>query len=79
MKKIILSISFICFLSILFGQTNPSTVQVKTYVKKDGAVVQSHTRTSPNTTIRDNYSTKPNVNPNTGKVGTVTSGRYRRL
>ena len=47
-------------------------VNVRTYTKKTGKVVQAHQRTAPNTTHRDNWSAKGNVNPNTGKPGTKT-------
>jgi hypothetical protein len=43
---------------------------VKGHVKKDGTYVQPHHATNPNHTQRDNWSTKPNVNPYTGKTGT---------
>ena len=43
---------------------------VKGHVKKDGTYVQPHRATNPNKTQRDNWSSKPNVNPNTGKTGT---------
>lgn len=33
--------------------------------------VSPHYRTAPNDTIRDNYSTYPNINPYTGKQGTI--------
>ncbi len=45
-------------------------VQVKPYIKKDGKVVAPHTRSPENKTRADNYSTKGNINPNTGKPGT---------
>jgi hypothetical protein len=44
---------------------------VKGYVKKDGTYVAPHIKSSPNDTKFDNYSTKGNVNPYTGKAGTV--------
>lgn len=44
---------------------------VKGYVRSDGTYVQPHVRSSPNETKLDNYSTQPNVNPYTGKTGTV--------
>jgi hypothetical protein len=50
--------------------TNPNIVHVHSYVKKDGTVVQAHDRTAPNATKNDNWSTKGNVNPETGKEGT---------
>lgn len=46
-------------------------VHVKGYVKKDGTYVAPHERTAPNDTKMDNYSTKGNVNPYTGKEGTA--------
>lgn len=48
-------------------------VHVKTYVKpKSGEVVMAHNRTAPNGTQRDNFSSKPNINPFNGKPGTIT-------
>lgn len=47
------------------------TTGVRGYSKKDGTYVSPHHRTAPNSTQRDNWSSKPNVNPYTGKVGTV--------
>lgn len=46
---------------------------VKGHVKKDGTYVQPHRATNPNNTQRDNWSSKPNVNPYTGKPGTKES------
>ena len=42
---------------------------VRGYVKKDGTYVAPSRATNPNRTQRDNYSSKPNVNPHTGKPG----------
>jgi len=42
---------------------------VKGYVKKDGTYVAPHRATDPNKTKIDNYSTKGNTNPYTGKEG----------
>ncbi|WP_263833728.1 hypothetical protein [Sulfurospirillum oryzae] len=47
-----------------------SDVSVKGYTKKDGTHVSAYKRTSPNSSKSDNYSTKGNVNPYTGKKGT---------
>ena len=44
---------------------------VKGHVAKDGTYVAPHQRTNPNATKVDNWSSKPNVNPYTGKAGTV--------
>jgi hypothetical protein len=45
-------------------------VHVRGYTKKDGTYVAPHERTAPNHTNLDNYSTRGNVNPYTGKEGT---------
>ncbi len=47
-------------------------VHVKSSVTKTGEYRTAHERTAPNTTQRDNYSAKGNVNPYTGKEGTKT-------
>ena len=44
---------------------------VKGHVTKDGTYVAPHQQTNPNGTKVDNWSSKPNVNPYTGKTGTV--------
>jgi hypothetical protein len=51
-------------------KAKPSVVHVKGYTKKDGTYVAPHDRTAPNSTKNDNWSTKGNVNPETGKPGT---------
>lgn len=63
----------ILFLTSLFvtAQVNPNNHYVKGYQKSNGTYVQGYYRTNPNSTINDNYSTHPNVNPYTGKTGTV--------
>ena len=52
------------------NQGNSKTTNVSGYTKKDGTVVAPYQRTTPNGTQRDNWSSKPNYNPNTGKEGT---------
>lgn len=49
---------------------------VKGYVKKDGTYVQPHYRTSPDSNPYNNYSTKGNTNPYTGKEGTKDPYSY---
>jgi hypothetical protein len=50
--------------------SNPSSHYTKGYTTKSGTYVQPHQQTNPNGTTRDNYGTRGNVNPYTGKVGT---------
>lgn len=40
------------------------------YVNKSGTYVMPHYQTAPNRTKVDNWTSKPNVNPYTGKPGT---------
>lgn len=47
-------------------------VHVDGYQKKDGTYVQPSERSDPNSTEKDNWSTKGNENPYTGKEGTKT-------
>lgn len=71
-KKIfaLLFILFMC-LGYVFAQTNPNHVRVSGYTRKDGTYVQPYFRTAPNSTNRDNFSTKGNINPYTGKAGWI--------
>jgi hypothetical protein len=46
------------------------TVTVRGYVKSNGTVVAPHIQTGPDSTRANNWSTKPNINPITGKEGT---------
>lgn len=73
--------SFLIILSLItliftsgYGQVNPNSHYVKGHYRSNGTYVNGYYRTNPNSTIRDNYSTYPNVNPYTGKVGTVNPG-----
>ena len=52
------------------GSSSGGSHSVKGYTKKDGTYVAPHMQTNPNSTKTDNWSTKGNVNPYTGKPGT---------
>lgn len=58
----------VCLLA--FSVSAFSSTHVRGTVRRNGHYVQPHYRTSPNRTRLDNYSTKGNVNPYTGKRGT---------
>jgi len=60
---------FAVFLAIGAASAVAQT-SVQGYTKKDGTYVAPHYRSSANNTRMDNYSTKGNVNPYTGKEGT---------
>ncbi|MBI2514485.1 MAG: hypothetical protein HYV96_21125 [Opitutae bacterium] len=68
MKRFILFLALCAFLCV---GLDAKPVHVKGYTKKDGTYVAPHVRSSPNKTKSDNYSTRGNVNPYTGKEGTT--------
>lgn len=45
---------------------------VKGYTRRDGTYVSPHWKTSPDSSRWNNYSTQGNVNPYSGRVGTVS-------
>ena len=72
MKRALLVI--ILLLGFIFqglAQVNSSHVRVKGYTRKNGTYVAPHYRTAPNSTNRDNFSTRGNSNPYTGRSGYV--------
>ena len=70
MKILLLGLNLFFILNA-FGQVNPKNHDVKGYIRKDGTYIKTHKRTNPNYTNRDNYTTKPNVNPFTGQSGYI--------
>lgn len=55
--------------------SNPNSHTVSPYTTQSGTYVGSHHSTNPNNTQLDNYSTRGNINPYTGQIGT-RSPRY---
>tara|TARA_R110002020_G_scaffold271085_1_gene486337 strand:- start:1663 stop:2592 length:930 start_codon:yes stop_codon:yes gene_type:complete len=53
------------------NSVNPKEIKVDAYYRDDGTYVPSHYRTVKNQTQRDNYTSKPNYNPYTGKKGYI--------
>ena len=68
MKRILLLSVLFAFLSGLVLARGDHAV--RGHVTKKGAYVAPTRATNPNRTQRDNYSSKPNVNPANGKQGT---------
>lgn len=82
MKKNILSavVLLSLFISLLVGSTlaEAKTIKVKGYYKPSTMkYVMPHYKTSPNKTKLDNYSSKGNYNPYTGKKGTVNPFKFK--
>ena len=77
MKKIIAGLTLVFLLFIFAGSVEAKTVRVKGYYKPStSSYVMPSYRTSPNKTKLDNYSTKGNYNPFTGKIGTKSPYRW---
>lgn len=71
MKKLILCLAIISSL-VFSASVEAKTIRVKSYYKPTtGKFINSYYKTSPNKTRLDNYSTKYNYNPYTGKKGYV--------
>ena len=76
MKKLMLGLLAIV---LLFSFSSPALAAsyTRSYTRSNGTHVQGYYHTTPNNTVRDNYSTKGNYNPYTGKHGTKSHyGRY---
>jgi hypothetical protein len=58
--------------NFLFSQNNPKHEKVSGYKKKDGTRVEPYKRTEKDNTQKNNFDSKPNVNPYTGKKGYKT-------
>lgn len=69
-------LAFSAFAALVAAMSPSSFAQgshaVRGHITKKGAYVAPTRATNPNKTQRDNYGSKPNVNPATGKPGTRT-------
>ena len=74
MKKTNVFIVLLFAVSLMFSFSSAALAKtsVKGYTKKSGTYVAPHYRTTPNYKFNDNWSTKGNYNPYTGKSGTKT-------
>ncbi|MET0533053.1 MAG: hypothetical protein ABW171_02410 [Steroidobacter sp.] len=77
MKQIIRGMLVTMGCALAFCSWGDST-NVNGYFKKDGTYVPPHVRTTPNDSKLDNWSTRGNVNPHTGKNGTKDPYKYHR-
>lgn len=79
MKKLILIALFLGVFTLFSFSSlaEARTVRVKGYYKPStGTYVYPSYRTSPNKSLFDNYSTKGNYNPYTGKKGYVSPFKW---
>lgn len=77
MKKIIFVLSLFVGLFFFSTQAEARTTRVRGYYKPStGYYVAPHYKTTPNRTRFDNFSTKGNYNPYTGKKGSVNPYKW---
>lgn len=69
---------FIFLFSTLSVGVGFAETYVRGYTKKDGTYVEPHYRSSPDNNPYNNYSTKGNTNPYTGKKGTKNPDQYNQ-
>lgn len=69
-----LIISFV--LLSLTALSASSEERVQGYIRKDNTYVPPHNRTTADKNMHNNWTTKGNVNPYTGKTGTVDPYRF---
>ena len=78
MKKLLLVLVLLVGFLSFSGSVDARTTHVKGYYKPSaGSYVAPHYKTTPNKTKFDNFSTKGNYNPYTGKKGTVNPYKYK--
>lgn len=68
MSKKIITLGVVLLTTI--ASSAMADVDVNGYTRQDGTYVSPYHRSDPNGTTSDNWSTKGNVNPYTGKEGT---------
>ena len=79
MKKTIAILMVLAFISIMTSVTN-ADVYVRGYRRSNGTYVQPHYRSNPDGIRSNNWSTRGNINPHTGKRGTKSlSSMYGQL
>jgi len=73
---IILFMSFLIFQNAFVSFAGGKSTHVNGYYKANGTYVQPHYRSAPDNSVNNNWSTKGNVNPYTGKEGTKIVPSY---
>jgi hypothetical protein len=73
-QKILLAIACLC---VTFGsQQAKADVYVHGYVRSNGTHVAPHFRSNPDHSFYNNWSTFPNINPYTGRMGARLTPSY---
>jgi len=75
LKRIFLSLIVVASTLFVAGPAD-ADVRVQGYYRSNGTYVQSHYRSNPDSSFRNNWSTYPNINPYTGQMGTRRTPSY---
>lgn len=71
-KKLLFSLFLVgALFTVSSSVVEARTIRVRSYTTSRGTYVNSYYRTSPNRYSFDNYSSKGNYNPYSGRTGTV--------
>lgn len=77
MKKLLLMLALLIGVLSFSASADARTTRVRGYYKPStGSYVVPHYKTTPNRSKFDNFSTKGNYNPYTGKKGTVNPFKW---
>ena len=77
MKKLILTVAFFIAVISLSARAEARVTRVRPYYKPStGTYVAPHFKTSPDSTKFDNFSTRGNSNPFTGKKGYASPDKW---
>lgn len=80
MKKLLMLVVLSVAIGIAVGNSYAqSPTYVKGYIKKNGTYVMPYYKTTPDVSKFNNYGTKGNINPFTGKEGTVVPFKIENL
>ena len=74
--NVVLGILFIVITT--FANIALADTYVGGHFRKNGTYVSPYRKTTSDSSLRNNYSTKGNVNPHTGKKGYVNPYKYGR-
>lgn len=75
MKRLITTLTMLVII-LAVSNSVQAAVYVKGYFRSNGTYVQPHYRSNPDGNFYNNWSTYPNTNPYTGKVGTKLTPSY---
>lgn len=78
MKKIITFLFVFVLLATALATSAEAAARVRGYIKKSGTYVAPHYKSNRDSSKFNNWSTKGNSNPFTGKKGYVNPYNYKR-